>query len=124
MSIYMPISRSTILISRCKRGLQRKSSGEGDSNRTERLLHRRKASLLTSFRGQSLPLGILNLLSFLYHRQPCGVFTIFAGYSVSGQSKAFNVKSVANNKNKRVTVFQILEYNVHLTLHQMKTEAV
>lgn len=53
----------------------------------------------TAFReGSILPLGILNLLSFLYHRQPCGVFTILTGYSVSGQSKAFNMKSVANKR--------------------------
>lgn len=42
VSIYTPISRSTILISRCKKGLQRKSSGEGDSNRNREVATQEK----------------------------------------------------------------------------------
>lgn len=41
------------------------------------------------------PLGILNLLSFLYHRRPRSVLTIRTGKSESGQSDIFRVKSVA-----------------------------
>lgn len=41
------------------------------------------------------PLGILNLLSFLYHRQPVSLSAIRTGSSVSGQSEGFRVKSVA-----------------------------
>lgn len=43
----------------------------------------------------SLPLGILNLLSFLYHKQPLSLSAIRTGNSVSGQSEGFRVKSVA-----------------------------
>lgn len=41
------------------------------------------------------PLGILNLLSFLYHRQPLSLSAIRTGNSVSAQSDGFRVKSVA-----------------------------
>lgn len=46
-------------------------------------------------RGRPSPLGILNLLSFLYHRQPLSPSAIRTGNSVSGQSDGFRVKSEA-----------------------------
>lgn len=92
--------RCTLLAYNCKGGFK----GRGVGNRNRGCLRR------GSFLYFISPLGILNLLSFLYHKQPCAVLTILAGYSVSGQSKAFNVKSVANNKNKRVIIFSNAMY--------------
>lgn len=48
------------------------------------------------------PLGILNLLSFLYHRHPLSLFIILTGYSVSGQSEVLRAKSVAGGENKHL----------------------
>lgn len=52
------------------------------------------------------PLGILNLLSFLYHRHPLSLFIILTGYSVSGQSEVLRAKSVAGGENKQQTVLK------------------
>lgn len=97
--------RSMDMIDEPRKDLQlEEEGGKGDRWQTHRnrLLPKWKKSCYTYFtpfrKGNILPLGILNLLSFLYHRQPCGVFTILTGYSVSGQSNAFNMKSVANKR--------------------------
>ena len=42
-----------------------------------------------------LPLGILNLLSFLYQRQPLSLLEILTGNSLLGQSSGLSSKSVA-----------------------------
>lgn len=47
------------------------------------------------------PLGILNLLSLLYHRRPRSLLTIRTGKSESGQSDIFRVKSVAAARRRR-----------------------
>lgn len=49
------------------------------------------------------PLGILNLLSFLYHKHPRSVFTILTGNSESGQSEVFRVKSVAAARRRKTS---------------------
>lgn len=49
------------------------------------------------------PLGILNLLSFLYHKHPRSVFTILTGNSESGQSDVFRVKSVAAARRRKTS---------------------
>lgn len=46
------------------------------------------------------PLGILNLLSFLYHKHPLSLFIILTGYSVSGQSEVLRAKSVAGGEKR------------------------
>lgn len=94
------------LMAKPRKGLQMEGEAErqgGDRHGKKPATKLRKicSTYFTPCReGNILPLGILNLLSFLYHRQPCGVFTILTGYSVSGQSKAFNMKSVANKRKK------------------------
>lgn len=49
------------------------------------------------------PLGILNLLSFLYHIQPRSLVMILTGNSVSGQSASFRAKSDAAAQRRRKT---------------------
>lgn len=108
-SIRMPViaqGHGMDLIHKPRKGLlvEEKEREGGDRHRVDKVATKwRKIchTYFTSFKEENiLPLGILNLLSFLYHRQPCGVFTILTGYSVSGQSKAFNMKSVANKSKK------------------------
>lgn len=59
------------------------------------------SSYIATTKRKSIPFGILNLLSFLYQRHPRSLLTTLTGYSVSGQSDVFSVKSVASEKGEQ-----------------------
>ncbi len=58
----------------------------------------RRHDILSIETNTTTPLGILNLLSFLYHKDPLSLFIILTGYSVSGQSEVLRAKSVAGGE--------------------------
>ncbi len=60
----------------------------------------RRHDILSIETNTTTPLGILNLLSFLYHKDPLSLFIILTGYSVSGQSEVLRAKSVAGGEKR------------------------
>lgn len=70
----------------------------------------RSTGTITHTHTHTSPLGILNLLSFLYHRQPLSLSAIRTGKLVSGQSEGFRVKSVAEQiqiNNKTLSLYLV-----------------